>query len=340
MGFDYEPIPQMEGLSRAIMKQLDTEVPGMAEGIGLSYDTKGDDFEKRLGEFLAWRAALPTAAGLVRAGFTGLETGQAKAAVEDWLLQAKSRSDLARTVVFNVIYELFGQSKLAPGSVASAYSWLGSTLGTGTKLAFATTNYDTAIELGFANSQYHAVSGENTDALGQTTVVVDELINCRSTEIPVLHLHGKLGWYLRPDGRIEGIRPDGRFDLNYGEPAMLLPDLDKDYSLSGFATTLWQQLDQLLARAERVLVLGHSLHDKRLVAAIRASGPPGRVGVCFHRNGQGQANRPEVDRLNSLVHGAHFIPMVFGPTPDYDAEAWESWIRGREPDPSSAVRKS
>jgi hypothetical protein len=60
----------------------------------------------------------------------------------------------------------------------------------------------------------------------------------------------------------------------------MLPDPDTSYDTGPIIATIWQQFEEALTWARMVLVLGHSLHDRALVAALRTQvEPPSRLAV-------------------------------------------------------------
>jgi hypothetical protein len=93
--------------------------------------------------------------------------------------------------------------------------------------------------------------------------------------IPVLHLHGRVGWFRREDGRAYSVYAQG-YNQALGIPIVMLPDLEKDYATDPIISSLWTQFGEALARARRVLVLGHSLHDEALLTALAAKVTPQR----------------------------------------------------------------
>jgi hypothetical protein len=74
--------------------------------------------------------------------------------------------------------------------------------------------------------------------------------------------------------------PPRQYDSASGVPIVMLPDPDTSYDTGPIIATIWQQFEEALTRARMVLVLGHSLHDRALVAALRTQvEPPSRLAV-------------------------------------------------------------
>ncbi len=97
--------------------------------------------------------------------------------------------------------------------------------------------------------------------------VEPSLLGSMPRNVPVLHLHGKVGWFRR-DGRPRSTVPNERFEPVAGPPIVMLPDLEKDYAADPIIESLWRQFEDALRRARRVFILGHSLHDEALIEAL------------------------------------------------------------------------
>jgi hypothetical protein len=159
---------------------------------------------------------------------------------------------------------------------------------------------------------------------------VEGLIGAMPRYVPVLHLHGRVGWYLRPgrnDGRVTDMIVQN-YNKDWGTPIVMWPDDRKDtssYQATQVINDLWQQLSQALSRAKRVVVLGHSLHDSVLVQNLKELVEPTRVAVTFHPD----APPHEVEHLRSSLPQANFLPVNFGAEPSNVAkiQAWSASIR-------------
>jgi hypothetical protein len=67
---------------------------------------------------------------------------------------------------------------------------------------------------------------------------------------PVLHLHGRVGWFVR-DGSVyeANVR---RYQADFGSPLVMLPDPDKAYDQDGIIIAMWQEFSNALAAVRTV----------------------------------------------------------------------------------------
>jgi len=108
----------------------------------------------------------------------------------------------------------------------------------------------------------------------QRPVRVSGLLSGMPRFVPVLHLHGRIGWFRRAeDQRIYSVHSP-RYMRESGTPIIMLPDPDKAYDSDPVINEIWAQFEQALSRARSVFVLGHSLNDRLLVNALSTSSPP------------------------------------------------------------------
>ncbi|MGZ6639065.1 MAG: hypothetical protein ACXVII_40260 [Solirubrobacteraceae bacterium] len=111
--------------------------------------------------------------------------------------------------------------------------------------------------------------------------------------------------------------PLQRYDSASGVPIVMLPDPDKDYNTDPIIATIWQQFEEALTRARIVLVLGHSLHDEALVAALRTLvEPPARLAVTMlpteSRDVAEMTDGAEVRaRVQEMLPGAEILSCRF-----------------------------
>lgn len=75
--------------------------------------------------------------------------------------------------------------------------------------------------------------------------------------------------------------PGGRYHATY-QPAILLPDLSKDYESDRLIVTMWDALDQSIEWADRILIIGHSLHDENLVGHLESHRHDTALGVGYY----------------------------------------------------------
>ena len=163
---------------------------------------------------------------------------------------------------------------------------------------------------------------------------VDGLIQGLPRYVPVLHLHGRVGWYRRLNGSRtpEYATTTTRHQQGFGVPIVMLPDPNKAYGSDPVISSLWTQFEEALRRARRVFVLGHSLNDTAIVRALQDNVEPlDRIAVTI----LGKAKEPDtpdasaievMDRIRLQLGNAALIPMRFGSHPNAGQEGIETWL--------------
>jgi hypothetical protein len=169
-------------------------------------------------------------------------------------------------------------------------------------LVCATTNYDTILEETMAALGRMPDVGdfEASPRNAERLIRVDRLLDGMPRYTPVLHLHGRVGWFRRTDdNRIVSVPGQG-YNANLGVPIVMLPDLEKDYGSDALINMLWEQFAEALRRAQRVLVLGHSLHDDALIRTLVENVlPPAKLAVTF-LPAPGNPAQPNDDEATAL----------------------------------------
>ena len=194
---------------------------------------------------------------------------------------------------------------------------------TTTNWVYATTNYDPIAEMALEQLGYEVDWGEKRQAIGSgNRVYVDSLVEGMGRARPVLHLHGRVGWFRRDvgSGRIEEYAADvTEYRPDYGTPIVMLPNPKKAYDADGVVASLWAQFENALGRAKRVLVLGHSLNDDALTGALTRNVPSNRLAVSvLARPGpapypqQLNENDPVRNIATQRLSGAVIVPLRFG----------------------------
>lgn len=224
-------LPLMGEWAELLRAELNRADPQLADLVGLQAGMSGPDFEESLGTFLAWQRVLPTAARYMPFGW---EPGRQPHHDElrNWEYQAGFRAAKVIEAVHRTLFEQFNARRIDPESAAKAYSGLLSVIPInhlGGTTCFATTNYDPAIERALAilgrRPDVGASEGPHEEHFLDPTKLVDLATLGRT---PVIHLHGKVGWYTLPDGSVR-VESDGApFNPGSGTPTVLMPDPDKN----------------------------------------------------------------------------------------------------------------
>ena len=256
--------------------------------MGLNEETDGPAFEAILGRYLKFANSLDAIASF---GFMGDQTkvvGEGPRSPTSgnfaaWLPTAQGNVSTFNRRLWESLWENFGRDRIDSAKADNAYTKLHELIRSSREgnmpcyIAHATTNFDTAIEVAIQESDY-----PNTELLDGFAVISGNarprwapnlLTHSRTLHdgrIPVVHLHGAVGWYYDPrDQNLIQRRPS---DDGYDErltPALLLPDDTKNPdSFPAPLAEVWEQFKILLREATHIFVIGHSLHDEHLVKAI------------------------------------------------------------------------
>lgn len=318
-------VPLMSGWFDRVESALNAAEAGLAKALGITRGLPTDQLEEIIGSFLQFRSNIPLAERFLATG--GHPVGTLSAEMNTWVDRARARSDRVVEVMRSTLYEAFGAEAIDESRATSAYKQLlaeaipgGRPTGPST-LAFATTNYDPAIEIALRGMRVPYTVGEITDGIHTAHLHPDGIVN-ESGTIPILHLHGAVGWYRR-NNRVEIHPSDQRYNPTLGdEPALLMPDPNKDPSRDAGVMALWNEFTKALDRATHILVIGHSLHDPTLVAEVRKAIERGaRGGVTTHV--------PEDSiTVGENLPGARQIQTTLGPDFEIDREqlvTWRGW---------------
>lgn len=338
LGAENRPLPLMKDwcddlVNRLVREGPSGDVPGL---LGLT-GADGEQFETRLGRFLAWQLSLDTAGSMTK---LGVGPGQPTDAIDSWFRQAKANATQIFNVVHRSLTDLFGQDRISQVSASAAYRSLLDRCGVtpGTPLAYVTTNYDVAGELALEVLGRRPVWGAQPGLGGDSVAVPVDVAGIAhdwgSYHTPVLHLHGRVGWYVSPrDKVLMSVSPRTPYQPQIGAPGLLLPDPDKNYGELSAVGDMWIEFENLLNSNAKVLVVGHSLHDAKLVELLGRYGA--RVGAAFYSNptGRNDPNNPpgspvirgELDRIRELLPSAITIPMRFGPEFWTDDAVFDRW---------------
>jgi hypothetical protein len=326
-GANRTPLPLMADFSQAIVNRLKS-TPGYLEATTLEEGLPGDEFERRLGQFLRARLAfeqigsvVPATSSFLTSATPHLTTTQA---ITQW--HETSLFHLRQIVedIRRVTYDSFNLGRVWVPGAANAYGSLFGALGLqpGSRVALATTNYDEVAEYALASCRWRPDSGEPTHFTdADPPVSVDRLLDGVPGRLPVLHLHGRLGWYQRADTEAVYFSQTRSHDPNYGVPQLILPDPDKSYG-GGIFASLWAQFEEALRVAKRVLVLGHSLNDTALLETLRRNVQlTERIGVTVLPE---SPDSEFVNRFTRMLPKATPVPMKFA-DPLELSEGFHTW---------------
>ena len=328
-------LPIMDGWSDALRKKIIDLSENMAfrKMIDLEGEIDGPEFERRLGSFLRQVQAFREVKPLVKASLDLSTTRQEfrmrmpslASALEEWYSTTSNAIEDLIEGLNVILYSLFDEPGINDFAAAKGFGWLLEELGIDdrSRFVFATTNYDLVGETALARLGYRIDWGRPPQLQPSPDVElrVERLLGGVGSYVPVPHLHGRLGWYLRPDGTVRDMQ-GGSYSKQWGTPVVMWPDDEKDassYVATGVIDMLWGQLREALGRARKVLVLGHSLHDRFLVHALREQVPAERLAVTICAESLEELSSPRLAPIRDAVQ-RNFgtimtIPMVFGPEP-------------------------
>ena len=325
-------VPMMAEWSEALIRSLGLRGSGYLAATGLETGLTGPEFEERLGTFLRAVLAFSEIKGLLE---PSLQMERHDRILPDGLKQwhgatAHHLGEVTK-VIHQSLYENFGFDAVDLEGAASGYRTLLGHLGVvpGASFLYATTNYDVIAEYALRRLGFHPDWGDvPTLQRGDADLHVENIIEGMPRYVPVLHLHGRVGWYRRTqDERLmstEGLATYGDF----GVPIVMLPDPKKDYDSDPAIQALWPQFEAALARARRVFVLGHSLHDAALVAALRRHVQPARrlaVAVMPVSRGGPDPGAEIIDLVNQEFSGARIVRVRFQQEPEVETSVIDDW---------------
>lgn len=334
LGAAGNPMPLMTDWAASLRAAINEREPGAADVIGLTDGLAGDAFEARLGDFLYFQDAIPRVDLLRRLGAANAQDEHPY--FPDWYNHASRRTAAILEIIRENLFESFGRPSLDLAAAKAAYQWLRTRLvvdGEPGMIWFATTNYDPAIEITFEELGFTVLDGFSTP--GYSTPVLQprglaERALASNSHLPVIHLHGAVGWYAK-NGVINRFPADLGYNATLGVPALLLPDNTKTTSSLVGAETLWDEFRALLDEATHVLVLGHSLHDRHLVEVL-AQPRRARIAVSQYFESADALSEDGIDQmqleLQAQLPTATAIPMVFGPKSVVHEDRFARWLHG------------
>lgn len=338
-GVNGVPMPLMGDWSDHLVGKLGQRM-GYLDATGLHRGMSGEEFEARLGKFLQDVQAFRRIGGLLEPSVkfqdfgAGTQIMSAHGVMEQWHTQAVHHFTQVTDLIHESLYELFADASVDLDAAAAAYQGLFGLLGVGStsRLAYATTNYDTIGEHAIRRSGGLPDWGQppTLERGGEARLVISGLLAGLPRYVPVLHLHGRVGWFRRDDGTVYAADVV-RHQAGFGIPVVMLPDPEKVYDQDDTIIAMWREFSDALARAKRVFVLGHSLNDNTLVRALAQNVSPFER-IAFSVLGDEQ-NPPEPDssaasvlsKIAQTFPSAAIIPMCFGRSADEGSVGIRAW---------------
>jgi hypothetical protein len=334
-GVNHSKMPLMSAWSDALVDKIGKSSWAYLEATGLTKDLGGPEFEQRLGRFLQMAQALPQVDQVLKPSleFQAPPPNLNEQSLRQWHQNAMFHVGKITNLIHESLYEAFSYEHMDLDAAAQAYGMLLGQLGINNthSMVYATTNYDLVGEYVIERLSGLPDWGERHNLMnqGESPLRVERLLDGMPRYVPVLHLHGRIGWYLR-DGRPISANIT-RHNEGFGIPIVMLPDPDKDYDLNPVIFSLWSQFEEALRRARRVLVLGHSLNDRSLIEALRQNVTPAeRVAVTvLGESGQPAVIASDTGRVSEILSqdlpSASIIPIYFAQNSVSIEEAVAAW---------------
>jgi hypothetical protein len=305
--------------------------------IGLRQGLSGEEFEQTLGDFLrrvdAFREIEPLIGPSAKLSNVPAEV-RSEGTLAKWHLTTLTGLTGITKHLHESLFEEFSSKRINADASAQAYGQLLRKLGIDERsiLVYATTNYDMRGELALKYLGRRPDDGQLVELTGSASdppLDVDNLLTGLPRYTPILHLHGRVGWYRRPGGMVYATNASSHQD-GFGTPIVMLPDPNKVYDGDDIINTLWHTFLAALERAKRVFVLGHSLNDTQLIEALRQHVEPlSRIGVAVLSDKAGQeseSGRQLGERVKTELPQAGLIPVCFDPEPFIGEEELSDWL--------------
>jgi hypothetical protein len=324
-------LPLMADWARILVKDVYEAAPGLPNAIGLTEGLGAEDFEDLVGSFLSWQAAIDLNERFAAVG--NVNIGSVSTDVSTWINHSRQRAEAFTGALRKSLFREFGRDAIDEQAAAQAHSTLQNLLGSADSLVYATTNYDISIEVGLEEIGTNVNDGfKAARRAAAPELSLDEMIDWDSGhggQQPVLHLHGAVGWYREPDGKILKHYPDLPYNPTLGAPVILPPDPNKDPVTDSSVSLLWDRFRTALRGATHILVIGHSLNDAPLVRVLREAMANATLAVTyFSTEPSGEAAEAARDRIKNRFPTGKFMvmPMSFEPELKYNSDGITQWL--------------
>jgi hypothetical protein len=310
-GSDRKPLPLMPQWSESLVKKMFDSGADQYGLSGLRTGMTGPEFEIALGDFLRRAEAFAQIRDVV--ALTAHAPNLGGPQIQTWYDQVAGGFDSVNRVIVSSLMEEFHHSRLAVSDATVAYRALldMARLPQAKGVVYATTNYDALGELALEDLGAHPDAGEPARQYGghATGLDVVGLLNDMERHTPVLHLHGKAGWYRDDRGRVQVLDVQ-QHHSSHGVPVVMLPDPNKSFAGDDVLALLWAQFQEAVVDAGRILVLGHSLADQQLANILTTV--PNKLGITYFGT-NGDRDTAQLERLrNDFGRGPAYFPVKFG----------------------------
>ena len=354
LGSDGVPLVMMSEWATSLIAELGYA----AQLLGLREGMAGNEFEGALGRFIAFANALQFIEPLHDLGgkidvLASPATVTAAVNSQEWMQRAHQNVSRIEMVLRRNLYDQFNQTRVDDDAAYASYSRLHDQIRDAFDdrpvfLSHVTTNFDHAIEAAIGGEAARGAepreirNGFAASSGGRAETWAPNLLRYGDHDgvIPILHLHGAVGWYFTEEGDSLRRRPSNDLFDERQVPALLLPNDKKDVNtFPGPLGQVWEQFKQLLQNSTHVLVLGHSLHDPHLVDALQTSEKPIAVIAYTEPDEDGSFDldrSPLLEELRSLLPTATFIAGKFAQRSDkmdIDPVSLKNWLRDHRPRP-------
>ena len=301
-----KPLPLMAKWANILLGDMQRAVPGMPAAFGFGPDMSGPEFEEILGAMLRWQGTFPLNRRFERVGdprFGGVPTQ-----VSQWMSSAEEHGRVFEQTLFESLWREFSVDAISVEAARSTYATLLDALDLRPiPFVCATTNYDLSIEVAMQNIGLSWTDGFDNRALETPRLRPQGIIDWdkkHDGKVPILHLHGAVGWYRRPgEDHVRKHPSDQEFNKTHGTPAVITPDPNKEPESDPSVGPMWREFRTALAGASHVIVIGHSLTDEPLVRTLSAA--RGTAVAVVNPNAD--------ENTGKVIPGTFVVPSSFGP---------------------------
>jgi hypothetical protein len=308
-------LPLMQEWAEILRSDVEAREQGLADALGLFADADGERFEEAVGKLYSLKKSMRDVEEFLLLG--NPSPGHPEGTVNQWRARMTSRLQQFDTALNETLYDSFAANLISPDKAQRAYGALLDSLELDDSLVIATTNYDLAAEIAVGELYNHDPrDGFRKVPYRSPELDPEGLVDwalLSDAGVPVLHLHGAVGWYLREDGTIAQELADRQYNPTLGVPAILPPDPNKDPMNDATVQAIWQEFTKAVQEATHILVLGHSLHDNPIVQAFKRPDVKAVFARTYHRDPP--ASEPDTPFGRAIQLKVEFGPDVkFGQT--------------------------